>query len=100
MIGHRDCAPSFLRDNDFLLNGYRINHSSCRSASRSLFTCHNETVNVWTHLAGAIVMFMILVISFVPSHSADLDRQFEVFDVDVMTFLEMKLQNAHKSQDF
>ena len=45
-------------------------------------------------------MFMILVISFVPSHSADLDRQFEVFDVDVMTFLEMKLQNAHKSQDF
>jgi hypothetical protein len=47
-------------DNEFITSGYRINHTSCCRALKSLFTCHNESVNVWSHLLGAIFFFLLL----------------------------------------
>lgn len=67
-IGKKEEAPDFQQDNEFILAGYRINHHSCCSTVKSLFTCHNESVNVWSHLMGAAVFlgfficFCILVI--------------------------------------
>jgi len=54
-IGHKDEAPEFLQDNEYIVTGYRINHSSFCVALKSLFTCHNESVNVWSHLIGSLV---------------------------------------------
>lgn len=47
-------------DNEFIVNGYRINHNSCRGACLSIGTCHNETINVWSHLAGAVFFLLLL----------------------------------------
>jgi hypothetical protein len=73
-IGKKEEAPDFLQDNEYIKSGYRIDHNSCCSATKSLFTCHNESVNVWSHLMGAI-MFMVfgvgLCVAIVP-------RRFEV----------------------
>jgi hypothetical protein len=51
-------------DNEYIVNGYRINHNTCCRAAKSLGTCHNETINVWSHLAGA-VFFLFMLVSLV-----------------------------------
>jgi len=48
--------------------GYRINHHSFSQALSSLFTVHNETVNVWTHLLGCLFFIGTLVIVAMQDH--------------------------------
>lgn len=62
-IGHVKEAPHYSRDNEFILHGYRINFNSCKHISRSLCMCHNETVNIWTHLIGALVTILFIIIT-------------------------------------
>lgn len=59
-IGNQEDAASHVVDNEFIRSGYRINHHSCCRSFKSLFTCHNETVNVWSHLLGAIFFLILL----------------------------------------
>ena len=59
-IGTIEQAESYLQDNEDIHRGYRINYNDWRSVIVSLFECHNETVNVWTHLCG-ILMFIALI---------------------------------------
>ncbi len=62
-IGHISEAHHFILDNEFILKGYRINFHSCKRISRSLCMCHNETINIWTHIIGATltILFMFMV---------------------------------------
>lgn len=48
-----------MRD-DKLYAGYRINFNSYGQILKSLFQIHNETVNIWTHFGGAIIMIIII----------------------------------------
>ncbi|XP_017542047.1 progestin and adipoQ receptor family member VII, a [Pygocentrus nattereri] len=48
-------VPSFFRER-YVHTGYRPLHQSWRYYFLSLFLRHNETVNVWTHLLGALVV--------------------------------------------
>ncbi|RKK13906.1 hypothetical protein BFJ66_g3605 [Fusarium oxysporum f. sp. cepae] len=50
-----DDLPAWRRDNAFILSGYRQSHGSYAHSFRSLFYLHNESVNIWSHLLGAIV---------------------------------------------
>ena len=43
--------PAFLQDNEYILTGYRVFYNWTDSWT-SLFTIHNETANIWTHLIG------------------------------------------------
>jgi hypothetical protein len=61
-VGHLDDAPKFSRDNEFILRGYRVNFHTCETIAKSLCLCHNETVNVWTHLVGALFTMILIVI--------------------------------------
>jgi len=61
-VGHVDDAPGFSRDNEFILRGYRVNFHTCETIAKSLCLCHNETVNVWTHLVGALFTMVLIVI--------------------------------------
>lgn len=50
-----DDLPAWRRDNAFIRSGYRPIRCSYAHSLRSLFYLHNESVNIWTHLLGAIV---------------------------------------------
>lgn len=54
-IGHREDAEEYDRDNELILKGYRINFSTFKLIISSLFKIHNETVNVWSHIFGAMI---------------------------------------------
>lgn len=81
-IGSFAQAPAFLQDNQFIHHGYRINYDSPKKIFKrfrfseevfvwnhlffySLFILHNELVNIWSHLLGALlVIFLIIYIAF------------------------------------
>ncbi|MCO5579511.1 hypothetical protein L7F22_033366 [Adiantum nelumboides] len=52
--------PDYLRDNEFILAHYRANWP-LKQTLWSIFTIHNETLNIWTHLIG-FVIFLCLTI--------------------------------------
>lgn len=56
-IGNMDEAPDWLIDNHFILTGYRINFTTPKLTLKSLFICHNESTNIWSHLSGVILFF-------------------------------------------
>ncbi|TQV93754.1 hemolysin-III channel protein Izh2 [Cordyceps javanica] len=49
-----DDLPAWRRDNAFIRGGYRQIRGSYAHAARSLLYLHNESVNIWTHLLGAL----------------------------------------------
>ncbi|KAI2640644.1 HlyIII-domain-containing protein [Hypomontagnella submonticulosa] len=49
-----DDLPAWRRDNHFILSGYRPDSNSYWRSFSSLFYVHNESVNIWTHLFGAL----------------------------------------------
>jgi len=50
-------APKFLQDNEYINEGYLLNCNTFKKSLKSLFMCHNETINVWSHLLAAIIFF-------------------------------------------
>ncbi|KAH6871674.1 mPR-like GPCR protein [Thelonectria olida] len=50
-----DDLPAWRRDNAFIRSGYYQIRPSYLHSLRSLFYLHNESVNIWSHLVGAIV---------------------------------------------
>ncbi|KAF0450710.1 putative hemolysin-III channel protein Izh2 [Gigaspora margarita] len=54
--------PHWLKDNVDILTGYRRPTYSYIKCMRSLFYLHNESVNIWSHLTGALI-FIILSIT-------------------------------------
>ena len=61
-IGRWEEAPRFIQDNEYIRSGYRINFHNIRSIFCSLFMLHNETVNVWSHLIGVFIFFVLIFI--------------------------------------
>ncbi|KAM1575471.1 heptahelical transmembrane protein 4-like isoform X1 [Malus sylvestris] len=52
--------PDFLRDNEFILGHYR-SEWPLKQVFLSIFSIHNQTLNVWTHLIG-FFLFLFLTI--------------------------------------
>ena len=59
-VGAWEEAPWYARDNEYILKGYRIGFTTTRRILKSLFMCHNETINVWSHLIGAVYFLIFL----------------------------------------
>ncbi|KAI9714081.1 MAG: hypothetical protein M1812_006528 [Candelaria pacifica] len=64
LIGSWNDLPLWLRDNHFILTGYRSPTSSYVESFSSLRYLHNESVNVYSHLLGAIAFAVTSVVSF------------------------------------
>jgi len=62
-VGTITQAPAHLIDNEYITGGYRINHFSFRAALSSLFSLHNESVNVWSHLLGMLFFAALIAYS-------------------------------------
>ncbi|PIA29402.1 hypothetical protein AQUCO_06000046v1 [Aquilegia coerulea] len=52
--------PAYLRDNEYIIGHYR-SEWPLKQIFLSIFTIHNETLNVWTHLIG-FILFLALTI--------------------------------------
>eukprot|EP01018_Ginkgo_biloba_P007141 Gb_27949 [translate_table: standard] len=58
---HFDALPDYLKDNEYILNHYRAEWP-LKQSILSIFSWHNETLNIWTHFAG-FLLFLALTIS-------------------------------------
>ncbi|KFH67900.1 hypothetical protein MVEG_06631 [Podila verticillata NRRL 6337] len=56
--------PAWMQDNPAILTGYRRETLSHRKSLASLFYLHNESVNIWSHLLGAIAFVIISPIAY------------------------------------
>ena len=60
-IGSWNEAETFVKDNEYIQTGYRINFNSVKLILKSLFMIHNETFNVWSHIIGSILVILLIV---------------------------------------
>lgn len=74
--------PKWMHDNHYIHSGYRPQSNSYTSSAASIGYLHNESVNIWSHLIGAVMAF---VAAFVLSWS--IAPRFELAtNQDVMVF--------------
>ena len=62
-------APDFLKDNPYIQHGYR-EQMSLPSTLATIFSWHNETLNIWSQLVG-FVLFFVLFIRFTFYYKTD-----------------------------
>jgi len=60
-IGSIEKVSDYVKENQFILKGYRINMNSFKHVVKSLFMIHNETINIWTHYLGAIILLLVTI---------------------------------------
>jgi adiponectin receptor len=77
-----DELPHWRRDNAFIIRGYRQTSNSVRASLASLGYLHNETVNIWTHLLGAVAFAVVGVLL----HALIAPRYESASDSDVLVF--------------
>ncbi|KAK3323886.1 hemolysin-III related-domain-containing protein [Cercophora scortea] len=53
-LAHWDDLETWRRDNHYIHTGYRATSNSYPVSFESVFRLHNETVNIWSHLLGAL----------------------------------------------
>lgn len=68
-IGRYEEAPSYMKDNDSITHGYRINFNNPKKIIKSLFMIHNESVNIWTHLIPAVAILILISYFLLPTTS-------------------------------
>ena len=75
-IGTFDEAPKFIQDNEYIKGGYLLNCTDFKKALRSLFMCHNETINTWSHLLGALFFFFLIfyISIFINNYTSQLNK--------------------------
>jgi adiponectin receptor len=50
--------PGWQQDNHYITSGYRPATNSYNKSFASIGYLHNESVNIWTHLIGAVLAFL------------------------------------------
>ena len=48
------------KDNEHIYGSYRKTNENAKFYLKSMFKCHNETINIWTHLLGSIGFIFLL----------------------------------------
>ncbi|XP_010525797.1 PREDICTED: heptahelical transmembrane protein 2-like [Tarenaya hassleriana] len=54
--------PEYMKDNEYILDHYRCEWS-LRHTFLSIFSLHNETLNIWSHLGGFLIFVAMAVVS-------------------------------------
>ena len=85
IVGNYSEAPEYLKDNEYIKEGYLINCNSFNLVFRSIFVCSNETINIWSHLIGCIIsiLLIILVACFIKTGKIKELSQTEYEDIQV-----------------
>lgn len=61
IVGKYSEAPDYLKDNEYIKEGYLINCNSFDKVFRSILVCSNETINIWSHLIGCIISILLII---------------------------------------
>ena len=82
IVGTYNDAPDFIKDNEYIKRGYRVNCDSVKKVTKSLFYLHNESVNVWSHLLGVITVIILIVYTaiFITSYNIHINSLAINFD--------------------
>ena len=80
-VGTYQDAPQFIQDNEYIKNGYILNCNTYGRTFKSLFICHNELVNIWTHLLGSI--FFIFLIWYTEHYISNYKSQIKTVKNDI-----------------
>lgn len=78
--------PEWRRDNAFIITGYRQTSNSYYRSFLSLFTLHNESVNIWTHLLGSIVFTVLGLVALYLAETIIVPRYASATQTDVVVF--------------
>ena len=62
IVGKYSEAPDYLKDNEYIKEGYLINCNSFDKVFRSILVCSNETINIWSHLIGCIISVLLIIL--------------------------------------
>jgi predicted membrane channel-forming protein YqfA (hemolysin III family) len=68
-----------MKDNEFLMTGYRINYKGIKQVLGSIFKLHNETINIWSHLLG-VITFSALVYGIFTYYSVTVLPSIDTFN--------------------
>ena len=60
VLGDYEEAPDYIKNNEYLKGGYRLNCITNNKIFKSLFVCHNDSVNVWLHLLGTVGAIVLI----------------------------------------
>ena len=60
ILGTYNDVPDYYKDNEYIKKGYLLYCDSICKAIKSLFCLHNESINVWSHLLGAIFFLFLI----------------------------------------
>lgn len=60
ILGTYNDLPDFYKDNEYIKKGYLLDCDSIMKALKSLFWLHNESINIWSHLLGAILFICLI----------------------------------------
>lgn len=74
--------PEWARDNEYIKSRYRIDFEGNCEVAKTAFKCHNETVNVWTHLIGSIIMLILAIFILVDYENLKMvaEQAWELFE--------------------
>ena len=61
IVGKYSEAPDYLKDNEYIKEGYLINCNSFNKVFRSILVCSNETINILSHLIGCIISVLLII---------------------------------------
>ncbi|KAF7854174.1 hypothetical protein EAF04_010471 [Stromatinia cepivora] len=59
MVMRWDEVAEWRKDNEYILTGYRPETKSSLRSIRSIFNLHNETINIYSHLFGALLFSLL-----------------------------------------
>ncbi|KAK9705750.1 hypothetical protein RND81_07G079100 [Saponaria officinalis] len=94
--------PEFLKDNEFILDYYRCEWP-LKDTFLSVFSLHNETLNIWTHLGGFVIFAAMAVLSLMENTNDDDEGSISSFfrtnvvATPLMTILSLHSTNSSKN---
>ena len=77
-----------MKDNEFIIKGYRINFNTIKKIIKSLFIIHNESFNIWSHILGACLslIFLFYTILIIKSHKNLILEKISLFNDEIIIY--------------